>query len=66
MSRIGHIQYATHLIVMQFLDILNNFLHGTGIGTQTMIGTAIGSEDTRRIKLTSKVVKRLNNKIIFI
>lgn len=66
MSRIGHIQYATHLIVMQFLDILNNFLHGTGIGTQTMIGTAIGSEDTRRIKLTSKIVKRLNNKIIFI
>ena len=39
MSRIGTFQYAAHIIVMQFLDLINNFLHGTGIGTQTMIAT---------------------------
>lgn len=38
MSRIGSIQYAAHLIVMQFIDLINNFLHGNGIGTQTIIG----------------------------
>ena len=48
MSRIGSIQYAAHLIVMQFLDLINNFLHGIGIGTQTMIATAIGSEDNKK------------------
>lgn len=66
MSRIGHIQYATHLIVIQFLDILNNFLHGTGIGTQTMIATAIGSEDKKKIDLTRNAIRKLNTKMVCI
>jgi len=66
MSRIGPIQYAAHLIVMQFIDLINNFLHGTGIGTQTMIATAIGSEDHKKIDVTTKIVSKLNKKIVFI
>lgn len=66
MSRIGTIQYAAHLIVMQFIDLINNFLHGTGIGTQTMIAMAIGSEDNEKINSTTKVVKKLNRKIVYI
>lgn len=66
MSRIGAIQYAAHIIVMQFIDLINNFLHGTGIGTQTMIATAIGSENNEKINLTAKVVERLNKRIVYI
>lgn len=66
MSRIGSFQYAAHLIVMHFIDLINNFLHGTGIGTQTMIATAIGSEDNQKIDITTKTVKKLNKKIVYI
>lgn len=66
MSRIGSIQYAAHLIVTQFIDLINNFLHGTGIGTQTMIATAIGSENNKKIETTTKIVGTLNKKIIYI
>lgn len=65
MSRIGFIQYAAHLIVMQFIDLINNFLHGVGIGTQTMIATAIGSEDQKKTKVTTKIVSQLNKKIVY-
>lgn len=66
MSRIGTIQYAAHLIVTQFIGLINNFFHGTGIGTQTMIATAIGSEDVERLSSTKKVINTLNRKIVFI
>lgn len=65
-SRIGAFQYAAHLIVMQFLDLINNFLHGTGIGTQTMIATAIGSDNNNKIEETNKIVNITNKKIICI
>ncbi len=66
MSRIGALQYAAHIIVMQFLDLINNFLHGTGIGTQTMIATAIGSNNNEKINNTTKIINSLNKKIIYI
>lgn len=66
MSRIGPIQYAAHLIVMQFIDLINNFLHGIGIGTQTIIATAIGSEDIKKINITTKLVSNLNKKIVYV
>lgn len=66
MSRIGAIQYAAHLIVMQFIDLVNNFFHGTGIGTQTMIATTIGRDDNDKIDLAIKVIKKINSKIIYI
>lgn len=66
MSRIGSIQYAAHLIVMQFIDLINNFLHGTGIGTQTMIATAIGSENNKKLDMTTKTVSELNKKIVYV
>lgn len=62
MSRIGALQYAVHIIVIQFLDLINNFLHGIGIGTQTMIATLIGSNDNKKINNTTKVVHSLNKK----
>ncbi len=65
-SRIGSVQYAAHLIVMQFIDLINNFLHGTGIGTQTIIATAIGSEDNKKIEISTKMVDKLNKKIVYI
>ena len=64
MSRIGALQYAAHIIVMQFLDLINNFLHGTGIGTQTMIATAIGSNINEKINNTTKIINSLNKKIV--
>lgn len=66
MSRIGALQYAAHIIVMQFLDLINNFLHGTGIGTQTMIATAIGSNNNEKINNTTKIINSLNKKIVYI
>lgn len=66
MSRIGVLQYAAHIIVMQFLDLINNFLHGTGIGTQTMIATAIGSNNNEKINNTTKIINSLNKKIVYI
>lgn len=66
MSRIGTLQYAAHIIVMQFLDLINNFLHGTGIGTQTMIATSIGSNDNEKINNTTKIINSLNKKIVYI
>lgn len=66
MSRIGALQYAAHIIVMQFLDLINNFLHGTGIGTQTMIATAIGSNNNEKINNTTKIINILNKKIVYI
>ena len=66
MSRIGSLQYASHLIAMQFTDLMNNFLYGTGLGTQTIMATAIGSEDIKKINETAKVVKKVNKKIIVI
>lgn len=66
MSRIGALQYAAHIIVMQFLDLINNFLHGTGIGTQTMIATSIGSNDNEKINNTTKIINSLNKKIVYI
>lgn len=65
MSRIGAFQYAAHLIVMQFLDLINNFLHGIGIGTQTMIATAIGSDNNKKINETTKIVNKMNKKIVY-
>lgn len=66
MSRIGELQYAAHIIVMQFLDLINNFLHGTGIGTQTIIATSIGSNDNEKLNQTTKIINRLNKKIIYV
>ena len=66
MSRIGALQYAAHIIVMQFLDLINNFLHGTGIGTQTMIARSIGSNDNEKINNTTKIINSLNKKIVYI
>lgn len=66
MSRIGALQYAAHIIVMQFLDLINNFLHGTGIGTQTMIATSIGSNDNEKNNNTTKIINSLNKKIVYI
>ena len=63
-SRIGALQYAAHIIVMQFLDLINNFLHGTGIGTQTIIATSIGSNDNEKINQTTKIISSLNKKIV--
>ena len=65
-SRIGALQYAAHIIVMQFLDLINNFLHGTGIGTQTMIATAIGSNNNEKINNATKIINILNKKIVYI
>lgn len=65
-SRIGTLQYAAHIIVMQFLDLINNFLHGTGIGTQTMIATSIGSNDHEKVSQTTKIINSLNKKIVYI
>ena len=64
-SRIGAFQYAAHLIMMQFLDLINNFLHGTGIGTQTMIATAIGSDNNKKVSKTTKIVNKINKKIVY-
>lgn len=66
MSRIGELQYAAHIIVMQFLDLINNFLHGTGIGTQTIIATSIGSNDNEKLNKTTKIINSLNKKIIYV
>ena len=66
MSRIGELQYAAHIIVMQFLDLINNFLHGTGIGTQTIIATSIGSNDNEKLNQTTKIINSLNKKIIYV
>ena len=66
MSRIGTFQYAAHIIVMQFLDLINNFLHGTGIGTQTMIATSIGSNDNEKINKTTKIINNINKKIVYV
>lgn len=66
MSRIGSLQYAAHIIVMQFLDLINNFLHGIGIGTQTMIATSIGGNDNEKINNTTKIITDLNKKIVYI
>lgn len=65
-SRIGALQYAAHIIVMQFLDLINNFLHGTGIGTQTIIATSIGSDDNEKINQTTKIISSLNKKIVYV
>ena len=65
-SRIGALQYAAHIIVMQFLDLINNFLHGTGIGTQTIIATSIGSNDNEKINQTTKIISSLNKKIAYV
>ena len=65
-SRIGALQYAVHIIVMQFLDLINNFLHGTGIGTQTIIATSIGSNDNEKINQTTKIISSLNKKIVYV
>lgn len=65
-SRIGAFQYAAHIIVMQFLDLINNFLHGTGIGTQTIIATSIGSNDNEKINQTTKIISSLNKKIVYV
>ena len=66
MSRIGELQYAAHIIVMQFLDLINNFLHGTGIGTRTIIATSIGSNDNEKLNQTTKIINSLNKKIIYV
>ena len=65
-SRIGALQYAAHIIVMQFLDLINNFLHGTGIGTQIIIATSIGSNDNEKINQTTKIINSLNKKIVYV
>ena len=66
MSRIGAIQYAAHLVVMQFIDLLGNFLHGTGIGTQTMVATALGNDDNNKANEIIKTIYKTNNKIVYI
>ena len=66
MSRIGAIQYAAHLVVMQFIDLLGNFLHGTGIGTQTMVATALGNDDNKKANEIIKTIYKINNKIVYI
>lgn len=66
MSRIGSIQYAAHLIEMQFIDLINNFLHGLGIGTQTMIATTIGSDNDEQKEQTLSIVKEINKRVVYI
>ena len=65
MSRIGTFQYAAHIIMMQFLDLINNFLHGIGIGTQTTVATSIGNNNEKTNKII-KIINSTNKKIIYI
>jgi putative MATE family efflux protein len=65
-SRIGSIQYAAHLVLVQFIDLINNFLHGTGIGTQTIVAKAIGTKDKNKINSVYKIVEKTNKKMSFI
>ena len=60
-SRIGPLEYAVHVIVMQIRDVSQSFIQGFSDGITISIGIETGSKSKERMGIAKKVIRKLIN-----
>lgn len=59
LSRIGNIEYAAHVVVMQIVDAFANFIYGMGIGITSVLGINLGRLNKEKINKTKENINVL-------
>ncbi len=65
-SRIGSLEYAVHVIVIQVRDISQSFIQGFSDGITISIGIETGNKIKERMSIAKKVIRKLINVFSFI
>lgn len=60
LCRLNTYAYAAHTVLIQIIDVLDNFCHGMGIGISTNVGISFGSKNIKKIQNTKKIVRKIN------
>ena len=60
-ARMGSLEYAVHVILIQIANIYEAFIQGFGDGITISVGIATGNEETESINEVKKVAKKLVN-----
>lgn len=58
-SRIGPLEYAVHVIVIQIRDVSQSFIQGFGDGITISIGIETGNKNKKRMDIAKKVIRKL-------
>ena len=58
-SRIGPLEYAVHVIVIQIRDVTQSFIQGFSDGITISIGIESGNKNKERIDIAKKVIRKL-------
>lgn len=60
-SRIGPIEYAVHVIVIQIRDVSQSFIQGFSDGITISIGIETGNKNKAKMNVAKKVIRKLIN-----
>lgn len=60
-SRIGPLEYAVHVIVIQIRDVSQSFIQGFSDGITISIGIESGNKNNERMDIAKKVIRKLIN-----
>lgn len=60
-SRIGPIEYAVHVIVIQIRDVSQSFIQGFSDGITISIGIETGNKNKEKMDVAKKVIRKLIN-----
>lgn len=60
-SRIGPIEYAVHVIVIQISDVSQSFIQGFSDGITISIGIETGNKNKEKMDVAKKVIRKLIN-----
>lgn len=58
-SRIGPLEYAVHVILIQIADVSQAFVQGFSNGISISIGIETGSQNKERMKIAKKVIRKV-------
>lgn len=61
-ARVGKIEYAVHVIVMQIANIYESFVQGFGDGITITVGIAVGSNDEKQMNRLKQIGKTIIKK----
>ena len=60
-SRMGPLEYAVHVIVIQIRDVSQSFIQGFSDGITISIGIESGNKNKKRMDIAKKVIRKLIN-----
>ena len=59
LSRIGTIEYAAHVVLMQIMDAFDNFIYGMGVGVTSVLGINLGRHNKEKLEIAKENVNIL-------